>query len=299
MKAFLAVAEELNFGRAAQRLLIAQPAVSQQIINLEKRLGVRLFDRNKRGVRLTEAGNAFLEPCRAALQALDLATLQARNSGSGQNGTIRVGFNAGFGADHLVTLSRAVRSRYPNLVLKIGSSRRNSEILQLIEQDQLDVGFVGGPVMGKSFAQLRISMARLGVILPAEHSMSQLPTVSVGDLKAENFVLIAPAPGRTLRSMVDEACDLAGFRPALVTEVTDGMAMLTLVKAGLGLGFTTSTSTGLTPAGLTLVPLIEQVETAVNLVWKADNSSKALHILLLLARSLFPQQQHAARPQRG
>ncbi len=106
LAAFIAVAEELNYRRAAERLFVAQPAISQQIMNLEKDLGVRLFDRNNRSVRLTDAGEAFLTPCRQALTVIENAGLLARNAGTGEYGRIRVGFNAGFTTDHLVTLVR-------------------------------------------------------------------------------------------------------------------------------------------------------------------------------------------------
>ena len=96
LTAFVMVAEELNYRRAAERLHVAQPAISQQIMNLEKDLGVRLFDRNNRSVQLTDAGDAFLAPCRSALRALENAGLSARNAGTGEFGKIRLGFNAGF-----------------------------------------------------------------------------------------------------------------------------------------------------------------------------------------------------------
>jgi DNA-binding transcriptional LysR family regulator len=257
-------------------------------------------------VRLTEAGLAFLEPCRAALQAMDVAGLQARNSGSGEHGVIRVGFNAGFGADQLVALVRAVRERHPHLELRMGSSLRNSEILRLVEDDQLDVGFVGGPVSGKGLGHFKVSMARLCVMLLDEHPLAQLPEVPIETLRDESLVLIAPAPGPTLRSMVDEAFEIGGFRPARVTEVKDGMTVMTLVRAGIGVGFGTSVSTGLTPAGLRLLPVAENIDTVISLVWQAGNESKALANVLRSARALFPgvsradqQTGNAAPPRPG
>ena len=108
-----------------QRLFVAQPAVSQQIMNLEKDLGVRLFDRNKRSVKLTDAGAAFLGPCREALGAVENAGLLARNAGTGEYGKIRVGFNAGFATDHLVALVQVLRREHPHLELEIDNSRRD------------------------------------------------------------------------------------------------------------------------------------------------------------------------------
>src|SRR6478609_2403299 len=172
MRAFVAVAEELSYRRAAERLLIAQPAVSQQIASLEKDLGVRLFDRNNRRVRLTDAGATFLIPCRAALRSVETAGLLAQNSGTGEHGKIRVGFNAGFTADHLVALTKGLRDAYPHIELVIDTSRRTPEILSLINDDALDVGLVGGPVKVPGVSKRVISKSQLCVILPEEHPLA-------------------------------------------------------------------------------------------------------------------------------
>ena len=116
MRAFLAVAEELNFGSAARSLHIAQPAVSQQVAQLEKSLGVTLFDRTTRSVNLTPAGQAFLEPCRTALDAADGAARAAQNSASGEVGRIRVGFSGAFANKGVSLLARAIRRDYPLLM---------------------------------------------------------------------------------------------------------------------------------------------------------------------------------------
>lgn len=108
----------IGCGRSAQRLHLARPAVTAQILNLEKYIGVKLFDRNNRGVRLTDAGEAFREPCRAALGAVDPAARQARNSGTGERGKLRIGFNVGFSIHPLVPLTRAVRGSIRTLICR-------------------------------------------------------------------------------------------------------------------------------------------------------------------------------------
>jgi DNA-binding transcriptional LysR family regulator len=163
------VAEELSYRRAAARLLVAQPAVSQQIMNLEKDLGVRLFDRNNRSVKLTDAGTAFLGPCRAALGAVENAGLLARNAGTGEYGRIRVGFNAGFATDHLVALVQVLRRDHPHLELEIDNSRTTPDVLKLLRADRLDIGLVGGPATAPGLEQRRISETRLGVLAVNGH----------------------------------------------------------------------------------------------------------------------------------
>src|SRR5687768_10807295 len=199
MKTFIAVAEELHFGRAAQQLHIAQPAVSQQILNLEKYLGIQLFERNKRTVRLTDAGEAFLEPCRESLRSIDAASNQARNAGTGEFGRIRIGFSGGFASDHLVALVRSINRAYPHIELVIDSSRRNPEVIRMVEKQDLDIGLVGGPVKGECLNWRTLWAGQLGVLLPTDHPLAHLTKVPTLALKKEPLVLIAPAPGWTVR----------------------------------------------------------------------------------------------------
>src|SRR6478736_7778661 len=208
MKAFMAVASELSFGRAAQQLHLAQPAVTAQIHNLERYLGVKLFERNNRGVRLTDAGEAFLEPCRAALQAIDAAATQARNGGTGEYGTIKIGFNVAFSIDPLVPLTRAVRTSYPGLKLQIDVPRRNGEIVRMVERQELHLGLIGGSVTGEGLGSLPIGTARLCVVVPRDHRLADLPEVAIPMLTDEPLVLASVGPD-TVRSVVEHAFEVA------------------------------------------------------------------------------------------
>jgi DNA-binding transcriptional LysR family regulator len=163
-------------------------------MNLEKELGVKLFDRNNRSVRLTDAGAAFLPPCRAALDAVQKVGLQARNAGTGEHGKIRIGFNAGFTTNHLVTLVQVLRREHPHLELTIDTSRRTPEIVSLLRKDRLDIGLVGGPIQGPGLEQRTISATRRGVLMVDQHPLAQanlVPVVALGD---EHLILIEPAP---------------------------------------------------------------------------------------------------------
>ena len=283
LTAFTAVAEELNYRRAAERLHVAQPAVSQQIMSLEKDLGVRLFDRNNRSVRLTDAGQAFLAPCRQALTAVENAGLQARNSGTGEYGKIRIGFNAGFATDHLVSLVRALRRDHPNLELTIDTSRRTPAILKLLRDEELEVGLVGGPVKGPVLSTLRISKTRLGVVLPDSHPLAARESVPARLLADEHLILLPSAPGWSIRRMVDDALDGAGVSPREVTTVADGMTMLAFVSAGIGVGFGSLNTAEMTPRNLTLIPLAEGPQVPTSLVWKSSNDTPALRTVIAAA----------------
>lgn len=286
MKAFMAVASELSFGRAAQQLHLAQPAVTAQIHNLEKYLGVKLFERNNRGVRLTDAGEAFLEPCRAALQAIDAAATQARNGGTGEYGTIKIGFNVAFSIDPLVPLTRAVRTSYPGLKLQIDVPRRNGEIVRMVERQELHLGLIGGSATGEGLGSLPIGTARLCVVVPRDHRLADLPEVAIPMLTDEPLVLASVGPD-TVRSVVEHAFEVAGHRPTDVTDVPDISGVLALVTAGVGVGFTLTTSSVLTPGGLTMIPLAESVDVPTSLVWRAGRETRALDNVLRLARTIF------------
>ncbi len=289
LTAFVAVAEELNYRRAAQRLFVAQPAISQQIMSLEKDLGVRLFDRNNRSVRLTDAGAAFLRPCREALGAVENAGLLARNAGTGEYGKIRVGFNAGFATDHLVALVQVLRREHPHLELEIDNSRRTPDILKLLRTDRLDVGLVGGPATGPGLARRAISSTRLGVLMRDGHPLSGARSVPVRALADEHLVLLESAPGWSIRRLVEDALDGAGVAPREVTTVADSTTMLAFVGAGIGIGFGAMSSAALTPRQLTLVPLAEGADVPTSLVWKAANDTPALRTVIRAAeRHVIP-----------
>ena len=287
MQTFVAVAEELHFGRAAQRLNVAQPAVSQQIQNLEKDLGARLFDRDKRSVRLTDAGEAFLEPCRKALMAIDDAASRARNAGTGEFGRLRVGHNAGFGVDHFIQLMQVVSHEYPNIQLEVDSSRTNAENLGLLQEGRLDLVMVGGPITGTGIAWQPLDETVFGVLLPRDHALAGRTEVSMAELAEEAFVLMKPTAGRTLRYLVEELCEEAGFVPRKVMEVKDAMSLLTLVASGLGVGFSPAQARDTTPATLVVVPLSESPTAQIGLAWREAAETPALSNVVRLARSRF------------
>lgn len=280
MTTFLAVAEELNFRRAAERLFVAQPAVSQQIMNLERELGVRLFDRTKRSVRLTDAGTAFLAPCRQVLAGVDHAGRLARNAGTGEYGTVRVGFNLGFTTDHLVAFAREMRRAHPRLELVFDSSRGTPDILAMLREDRLDLGLVGGPATGPGLRRRLLGSTALGVLLADSHPLAGRASVPVHDLAVEHLVLVEAAPGWSIRAMVHDRFDRAGVAPAGITTVADGMTMLSFVAAGIGVGFASLSTSALVPRNMALRPLDGAPETPTSAVWKQSNESPALRTVI-------------------
>lgn len=281
MAAFVAVAEELNFRRAAARLFIAQPAVSQQIMHLEKELEVRLFERTKRSVRLTDAGAAYLEPCRQILAGVDSAGRLARNTGSGEYGTIRIGFNLGFTTDQMVTLVNALRRDHPNLVLVFDTTRTTGEILRRLRDDQLDIALVGGPVTGAGLRRRRIGSTPLGVLLPDAHPLNAQDGIAAAELAGESLILVeTPSTGWSIRRLVLDTFERRGTSPAAVINVADGMTMLSFVAAGIGVGFASLNTQALIPRGLNLRPIGDVPQTPTSAVWMPANETPALRTVI-------------------
>lgn len=277
---FVAVAEELNFRRAAERLFVAQPAVSQQIMNLERELGVRLFDRTRRSVRLTDAGAAYLAPAREVLAGVDHAGRLARNAGTGEYGVIRLGFNAGFATDQLVALVRALTLDHPHLELVFDSSRGTPDILARLRDDRLDIGLVGGPATGEGLRRRPLGTTSLGVLLPESHPLAGAAVIATRDLAAEPLVLVEATPGWSIRMLVHAAFDRAGVAPAGITTVADGMTMLSFVAAGIGLGFTSMNTSSLVPRNMILRPLDGDRDVQTCAVWRQSNETPALRTVI-------------------
>ena len=279
----MVVAEELNFRRAAERLYIAQPAVSQQIANLERFLGIRLLDRDNRAVRLTDAGQAFLSACQDVLKSVEAAELLARNAGSGEYGKIRLGFNAGFAADHFVTLVRTLRRKHPHLELAIESSRGNHEILRLLREDALDVGLIGGPVTGEGLVGRALSPVQLCVAVAEEHPLADRTVVRMEELRDEVFILTPPTAGLSLRRMVDDVLERHGLQPREVVPAADAITVVSLVGAGIGVAFASQHTLSTTPRQVRLIPLDDDSRLSTSLVWKAGRESPALRNVIRAA----------------
>lgn len=199
LTAFTAVAEELHFGRAAKRLQMAQPPLSQQIRQLEKELGVQLFERNTRSVRLTSAGESFLEPVRTVLDDLDTAVRAAKAAGRGEYGRVTIGFAGASSHETLPLLTRAVRAAHPGIELAMKGQTYANVALSRVADGSLDLGFVRLPVTQPGVAHRVIDEEELLCALPSDHPLARLEAVPIGVLADEPFVSF-PANSQAPRS---------------------------------------------------------------------------------------------------
>ncbi|MGW3688147.1 LysR family transcriptional regulator [Streptomyces sp. NPDC005125] len=289
LSAFIAVAEELHFGRAAKRLQMAQPPLSQQIRQLEKELGVQLFERNTRSVRLTSAGESFLQPVRAVFDDLDTAVRAARAAGRGEYGRVTIGFAGASSHETLPLLTRAVRAAHPALELVMKGQTYADVALAGVADGSLDLGFVRLPVTRPGVQYRVIDEEELVCALPSDHPLARLERVPIEVLAQESFVSFPANTGSTVRDATVGACEAAGFNPRVVQEAPDSYTILALVAAGVGVTLTVTSCQHIQQNGLVYRPLAgPPIRLQAALAWRTDNPSAALRAVLAVAESALP-----------
>lgn len=238
LRYFVGVAEELHFGRAAQRLGISQPPLSQQIRALEDELQVSLFERSSRRVALTPAGRLFLSEARRTLAQADHAVAVARRAALGEIGELRLGFSTS--APFTAIVSQALfsfRQRHPGIRLLLNEMPRDAQIEALVA-GELDVGFIRGvglPVLSADIRALPLIAEPLLVAMRAGHPLAELNRpLSIADLAGEPFVLFGRERGGGFNEHVALLCRRAGFEPHIAQQASGLATMLGLVAAGFG-----------------------------------------------------------------
>jgi DNA-binding transcriptional LysR family regulator len=289
LSAFLAVAEELHFGRAAKRLQMAQPPLSQQIRQLERELGVQLFERNTRTVRLTSAGESFLEPVRTVLKDIDIATRVAKAAGRGEFGRVTVGFAGASSHESLPLLTRAVRAAHPGLELVMRGQTYANVALARVVDGSLDLGFVRLPVTQPGVEARVIDEEEMICALPSDHRLARRQRIPVEELAEEPFVGFPSNAGSSVRDATVRTCVAAGFTPRVVQEAPDSYTILALVAAGVGVTLTLTSCQHIQQTGLVYRRLAGPVvRLQAALAWRRDNPSAALRTVLAIAEEALP-----------
>jgi DNA-binding transcriptional LysR family regulator len=233
LRYFVAVAEELHFGHAARRLHLAQPPLSQQIRKLEDMLGHALFTRTSRAVKLTAAGEVFLERARSTLRKVHDDVEVARSVGRGEVGFLNVGFIGSGMLTFLPAMFGRYRQQYPKVNLQLRESYTSGVVRALLE-GTLDVGFLrdGGPAEGLEVAT--VFSEPFVAALPKRHRLAQRKTISAAELRDEPFVFFSRSASDRAYAKTVSLCEEHGFRPQVVQEGPQWLTILRLVGAGLG-----------------------------------------------------------------
>lgn len=268
---------------------MAQPQLSQQIRALEKELGVRLFERNTRSVRLTPAGEAFLPRARQVLDDVELARRAAVAGGRGEVGRVSIGFAGASSHEAIPTLTRAVRAAHPGIELRLQGQTYAGAALALVAERELDLGFVRLPVRREGVRVRVIQYERLVAALPIDHRLAHERDIDVADLADDPFVAFPGTQGSSVReTLVRTALD-AGFTPRIVQEAPDSYTILDLVAAGVGVTLTVSSVQHIRRSGMVYRELRGRVPVIASaLAWREDNASSALHAVLRVAEQVLP-----------
>lgn len=288
IQAFLAVAEELHFGRAAQRLHVAQPPLSRTIKQLERSLGTQLFDRNTRSVALTASGRALIDPAKEVLQALHRAELAVRSADDGEIGLVRIAF-AGLSTHPLVArLARKVRSRWPGIQLELSSQNFAQPALKRLLQRETDIT-VGRWDFVPTEVEAHVLLSdSLVVALPDTHVLAGARDISIGQLADAGFVSLPLHEGSVLPDRLARLAYSAGFVAEIVQIAPDTQTALALVSAEVGCHLTfASVARNANETHIVFIPLTD-VPPALNAdlraAWRRDDPNPALK---LVARELL------------
>ncbi|MBG6185264.1 DNA-binding transcriptional LysR family regulator [Arthrobacter sp. CAN_A214] len=294
---FIATAEELHFGRAAARLHMAQPALSQQIRQLEKELDVVLFHRNTRSVILSEAGHALLQPARQVIADVDLAKRAAILGTSEIVGRVVIGFAGASSRNVLPKLARAVRAEQPGVELILQGQTYAGAALGEIVAGQVDIGFCRLPVMNPAIATRIFDYETLVAALPSDHRLAAQETINISDLASEPFVTFPGNRGSSVRDALVHQAMIAGFTPQIMQEAPDSYTILSLVAAGVGVTLTVSSVQHIDTPGLVYRQLNGNIpDLAAVLAWRKDNSSPAVRAVLDIAERVLPTPRRETTP---
>jgi DNA-binding transcriptional LysR family regulator len=289
LRYFVHVAEEQHYGRAAERLRVAQPALSRQIQDLEEEIGFKLFDRLPRGVKISAAGKSFLVDARRILHEVSEATARAKRVAAGQSGTLRVGFVESVSWHGIVPDSfREFRERQPDveLQLKPASSQEQTDAVQ---SGRLDAGFVFTIAnIGRELAQLPIASLNLMLAAPKGHPLAKLKTLRLRDLNDTTFIWFPRRESPAYYDRLMHECFRGGLKsPHIVQEAVNEATILSLVSCRLGVAFVSSATRWRCPAGVVLVPVTDlKLPLPFALIWRKDNVSPLLEKFVAEVRRL-------------
>jgi DNA-binding transcriptional LysR family regulator len=236
LEQFLVVADERNIGRAAERLSMTQPPLTQAIQRLERAIGVKLLDRTPRGVELTAAGRSFREDAERLSAAHDAAIRRARRVAAGLEGAVDIGFAVSLAYRFAPDLLRACAAALPDLTLHLVQTR-TAHMFDAIKSGQLDMAFTRGPVEGvDGLVVSEVGREKTVVVLPKDHRLAQKPTVSLADLRDEQLVLPAQQSLPGVAAQMRSAFREAGISPRIAAHTDELSGMMTYPIAGLAVG---------------------------------------------------------------
>jgi DNA-binding transcriptional LysR family regulator len=292
LRYFLAVAEMLHFGRAAKKLGMAQPPLSQQIRRLEEMLGTPLFERTTRGVSLTAAGAMLRERARSTMARLEDDLEQTRRVARGEEGRLTVSFSGSVMFTELPAAIQRYRQAYPRVEVRL-REMWTSEQLPALADGSVDVGFLRDGERRPELALMPLLRETFHVVLPATHALRRQRTVDPALLAGEPFVLFSRGHGDLAYERTIRCCLDAGFQPRVVQEAPQFPTLIRLVAAGLGVSLVPACVATVPFPGAIYRPIRSKRWTSVDIGTRVDGVSATAVAFVETVRG------HFGRPTRG
>ncbi|WP_338452793.1 LysR family transcriptional regulator [Niallia oryzisoli] len=270
---FIVVAEELHFGRAAKRLQMTQPPLSQQILQLERELGVKLFERSKRHVGLTNAGKVFLQEVRQILPQLEQAKAAALRAQMGMLGRLVIGFVGSATFDILPIIVREFQEQFPNVDLVLREMATPMQI-EAFHKKEIDIGFVRTPVVDPLISLMSVNQETCIAVVPKLHPLAKCTSISMGDLSTERFILVEREVWSSWYDDIITKCRDAGFSPIIRQDVKEIQTAVGLVAAGLGISIVPRSTLNLHARDVAYVSIEgEAPHVEMSIAWRTDDNS--------------------------
>lgn len=280
MRYFLAVAEELSFRRAADRLSVAQPAISRAIQSLEADLGVRLFTRDNRNVRLTDAGQVFRQGSIDVLSSIERMVEKTQQANEGHSGALRIGYTDSAITGIMPSLLKAFQDRWPDVALLPMHDYTGGQLSKL-DKGELDIGFVTGPIRQPGYGQVPVHSEKFVCVAYSDHPLAGRSSIRVEELADENFVHGPPHEWAHFYAYLIPMCQRFGFIPRVVQEAFNTAGILGLVASGMGITILGENATVAVSPGLSVIPLEDvAIELQTIAIWKSEDQSNTVKLFV-------------------
>ena len=283
LRYFVAVAEERHFGRAAQRLHMAQPPLSHQIKQLEDQIGTQLLVRTTRKVDLTPAGELLLIRARMVLAGIEQLEQDVRLVGRGARGVIRIGFSGSATYSLMPRIVESARRSLPDVRLNIQGEMLTPQMEEALEEGRLDMAVLRPPVQSDDLELNLLEQDELVVALPEAHRLASLGTLNLCDLSGEQYICYSQTSA--VNSIFLEACRKAGFRPDVVQEARETSTLLSFVSAGMGIALVPTTRHMFNLEGIVFRSLRDAPVVDLAVAWKRGNDAVLVRNFIDLFKS--------------
>ena len=287
LRYFLAVAEELHFGRAAKRLNISQPPLSQQIMQLEKEIGVRLFNRTKRRVEITPAGLVFFEEARRIMVLSEDAVRRTIRADKGEIGRLAVGYIGSANYSVLPQAIREFRKQFPDVDLSLAEMNTSTQI-EALREGRIHVGFLRPPqgIENEGLSIEPVFREPLMVAMPRNHHVKGETSITLRMLAKESFIMVPRQRGPGYFDYIIALCQQEGFSPRIVLEASQFHTIIGLVAAEIGIAIVPASMQSSRFKGVVFRTIEGGAETILNVAWVNSNQSLVLHNFISVTRGV-------------